>query len=54
MDQRTLVVSCVEYYSDLKAIPSDKVFSAFVLLSLSAHSVILLSNFPPLASKNIV
>ena len=29
MDQRTLVVSCVEYYSDLKAIPSDKVFSAF-------------------------
>ena len=29
MDQRTLVVSCVEYYSDLKAIPSDKVFAAF-------------------------
>lgn len=29
MDQHTLVVSCVEYYSDLKAIPSDKVFAAF-------------------------
>ena len=29
MDQRTLVVSCVEYYSDLKAIPSDKVYAAF-------------------------
>ena len=29
MDQRTLVVSCVEYYSDLKAITSDKVFAAF-------------------------
>ncbi|MDO4531925.1 MAG: hypothetical protein Q4C06_08090 [Bacillota bacterium] len=29
MDQRTLLVSCVEYYSDLKAIPSDKVFAAF-------------------------
>ena len=29
MDQRTLVVSCVEYYSDLKCIPSDKVFAAF-------------------------
>ena len=26
MDQRTLVVSCVEYYSDLKNIPSNKVF----------------------------
>lgn len=29
MDQRTLVVSCVEYYSDLKNIPSDKVFATF-------------------------
>jgi hypothetical protein len=29
MDQHVLVVSCVEYYSDLKAIPSDKVFAAF-------------------------
>lgn len=29
MDQRTLVVSCVEYYSDLKEIPSDKVFVSF-------------------------
>ena len=29
MDQHTLVVSCVEYYSDLKSIPSDKVFAAF-------------------------
>jgi len=29
MEQRTLLVSCVEYYSDLKAIPSDKVFAAF-------------------------
>ena len=29
MDQRTLLVSCVEYYSDLKAIPSNKVFAAF-------------------------
>lgn len=29
MDQRTLVVSCVEYYSDLKSIPSDKVFATF-------------------------
>lgn len=29
MDQRTLVVSCVEYYSDLKNIPSDKVFASF-------------------------
>ena len=29
MDQRTLVVSCVEYYSDLKNIPGDKVFATF-------------------------
>ena len=29
MDQRTLVVSCVEYYSDLKNIPSNKVFISF-------------------------
>lgn len=29
MDQRTLVVSCVEYYSDLKNIPSNKVFATF-------------------------
>ena len=29
MDQHVLVVSCVEYYSDLKAIPSDKVYAAF-------------------------
>ena len=27
MDQRTLVVSCVEYYSDLKNIPSNKAVS---------------------------
>ncbi len=26
MDQRTLIVSCVEYYSSLKNIPADKVF----------------------------
>lgn len=29
MEQRTLIVSCIEYYSDLKNIPSDKVFAAF-------------------------
>ncbi|MGN0135545.1 hypothetical protein [Anaerotignum sp.] len=29
MDQRTLVVSCVEYYSHLKNIPSNKVFASF-------------------------
>ncbi len=29
MDQRTLIVSCIEYYSDLKSIPSNKVFEAF-------------------------
>lgn len=29
MDQRTLIASCVEYYSHLKNIPSDKVFLSF-------------------------
>ncbi len=29
MDQRTLIVSCVEYYSHLKSIPSNKVFASF-------------------------
>ena len=29
MDQRTLVVSCVEYYSKLKNIPSNNVFTSF-------------------------
>ncbi len=29
MDQRTLIVSCVEYYSHLKSIPSNKVFVSF-------------------------
>lgn len=42
MDQRTLVVSCVEYYSDLKNIPSNKVFisfqqSGFIDLILDSH-----------------
>lgn len=29
MEQRTLIVSCMEYYSHLKNIPADKVFSSF-------------------------
>lgn len=29
MDQRTLIVSCVEYYSYLKNIPSNLVFQSF-------------------------
>lgn len=29
MDQHTLIVSCVEYYSHLKNIPSNKVFATF-------------------------
>ncbi|MBR4015705.1 MAG: hypothetical protein IKI88_05840 [Anaerotignum sp.] len=29
MDQRTLIVSCIEYYSYLKNIPANKVFSSF-------------------------
>ena len=29
MDQRTLIIACVEYYSHLKNIPSNKVFAAF-------------------------
>lgn len=42
MDQRTLVVSCVEYYSDLKNIPANKVFisfqqSGFIDLILDSH-----------------
>ena len=42
MDQRTLLVSCVEYYSDLKNIPSNKVFisfrqSGFIDLILDSH-----------------
>ncbi len=42
MDQRTLVVSCVEYYSDLKNIPGNKVYisfkqSGFIDLILDSH-----------------
>lgn len=29
MDQHTLIISCVEYYSHLKNIPGNKVFAAF-------------------------
>lgn len=29
MEQRTLIISCIEYYSYLKNIPSDKVFASF-------------------------
>lgn len=29
MEQRTMIVSCIEYYSYLKNIPSNKVFSSF-------------------------
>ena len=38
MDQRTLVVSCVEYYSDLKNIPrtATKPSPKWILISLSA------------------
>ena len=48
MDQRTLVVSCVEYYSDLKNIPSNKVFISF---QQSGFIDLILDSFRPVNAE---
>lgn len=46
MDEKTLIVSCVEYYSYLKNIPADKVFLSFRQASILAIILESNRNFP--------
>ena len=46
MEQRTMIVSCMEYYSYLKNIPSDKVFSAFEKSGFTAMLLDTFRQFP--------
>ena len=46
MEQKTLIVSCVEYYSFLKNIPANKVFESFQRASILAVIMESHANFP--------
>ncbi|WP_304509615.1 hypothetical protein [Anaerotignum sp.] len=46
MEQKTLIVSCVEYYSYLKNIPADKVFLSFRQTSILTMILESNRNFP--------
>lgn len=46
MEQKTLIVSCVEYYSYLKNIPADKVFLSFRQASILSMILESNRNFP--------
>lgn len=46
MDQKNVIVSCVEYYSFLKNIPSNKVFQSFKQASILNMILESQANFP--------
>lgn len=46
MEQKKLIVSCVEYYSFLKNIPANKVFQSFQQASILAMILESQANFP--------
>ncbi|WMI80499.1 hypothetical protein [Anaerotignum sp. MB30-C6] len=46
MEQKTLIISCVEYYSFLKNIPGNKVFQAFQQASILTMIQESHTNFP--------
>jgi len=46
MEQKVLIVSCVEYYSFLKNIPADKVFLSFRQTSILDMILESQKNFP--------
>ncbi|WP_313530011.1 hypothetical protein [Anaerotignum sp.] len=46
MEEKTLIVSCVEYYSFLKNIPANKVFQSFQQASILSMILESNQNFP--------